>query len=272
MGDFRDLYSATCATDNLVWKCGYRYRYFDDTCGWSNAWTDLTPSEMDTICQRTYIAVAPGISSTTSAAYNAANDFVTWANSQWETSLISADLNITSFVLFESESAILDLFDSKEYSFSGDIYSAALIFNEGSPSWDYTVRHNKTFIDYAEEYTMPTTSDNSFVDNSLRSMFDYPEFGDNGGYAPPFHELWRKSGYVQLTNAINTFITTKACIDGGICSSGETFTTKADYILPFPNKAYETTGFWSAIGFVFALWLIIVLLYPVSNTIFELSA
>ena len=63
-------------------------------------------SEMDTICQRTYIAVAPGISSTTSAAYNAANDFVTWQQPMGNQS-ISADLNITSFVLFESESAIL---------------------------------------------------------------------------------------------------------------------------------------------------------------------
>ena len=102
VGDFRDMYTSTCATDNLVWKCGYRYdRNFDSTCNWNNAWTSMTPSEMDAICQRSYIAVAPATYSTTSAAYSAANDFVTWANSQWETSLISADLNITSFVLFE---------------------------------------------------------------------------------------------------------------------------------------------------------------------------
>ena len=90
------------------------------------------------------------------------------------------------------------------------------------------------------------------------------------GLRPPLHKLWRQNGYVALANAINSFITTSTCQSTGTCSTSEAYKTHVSHLLPFPNAGYETTGFWGAIGYVFALWLIIVLLYPVSNTISSL--
>ena len=76
---------------------------------------------------------------------------------------------------------------------------------------------------------------------------------------------------MALANAINTFITTSTCQSTGSCSTSEAYKTHVSHLSTVPKCRLRDHGIlgrdWVA---MFALWLIIVLLYPVSNTISSL--
>lgn len=265
-----NMYSGlSCTSENLVWFCGTRWRDMDDscvanTCNPCTASLSLTTAELDALCTRREIAVAPAVGVSGTAAYTAASDFVTWANNKYGYN--DGSTTIEPFTFFSSEQAILNALDEKSYSFSGDIYSSAVIFNGGSPSWDYTVRVNKTMIIDGDRILSPTTAKGAVIDSSLRSKDSWPDYDRGGGL--PYHAHWTKSGYLALTNAVNSFATTMACRDsGGTCSDSDDYDYETIGTMPFANDAFETLGFWSAIGFIFSLFMIIVLLYPISNCI-----
>ena len=251
-----------CGSRSLFWECGGRNADCDPLTQQNIPNEAKAQSEL--YCQERKIAVAPKSYSTSSAQYLAASEFVTWANSEYQ---LNADgyTRTSEFVLFSDESAFLNLLDTKSYSFTGDIYSSAVIFDGGYPSWDYTVRFNKTLSSYGARFYYPATSDPD-LNNQVRSPEDFPEVGF--GNSQPFYYGWVENGYVPLTNAINKFITTKTCRTGGTCSSLETFNYEMKSSQPFPSAKYETTGFWAALGAdIFPLFMIIVLLYPLSNVI-----
>eukprot|EP00606_Chrysophyceae_sp_TOSAG23-5_P000450 GSChrysophyteH2.ASY1.ANO1.1662.1 assembled CDS len=74
-------------------------------------------------------------------------------------------------------------------------------------------------------------------------------------------------GYATLTNTVNTFAATQTCRKANTCSSSENYDYLAEGVGPFPSPEYTTTGFWGAVGDVFALLMIVVLLYPLANVI-----
>ncbi len=108
------------------------------------------------------------------------------------------------------------------------------------------------------------------LDNGVRSQEDYPEI--SYGNSQPFDQHWTSNGFIPLTNAVNSYISSKACVDSGTCSdiNSDPYQTTNLGAASFPNEEYETTGFWAAIGSTFSLWMIIVLLYPISNSISQL--
>ena len=91
-------------------------------------------------CQSRRIGVAP-YDNGNSAAKLAAQEFVVFAN---------AYTGNTSFVYFASEQDFLSVIGNSLYSVddSYQLYSSAVIFNDGFPQWDYILRLNRTFNSY----------------------------------------------------------------------------------------------------------------------------
>jgi hypothetical protein len=119
---------------------------------------------------RSYIAVAPdSLSNSIGAA--AANDFISWI-----TNSPSYSVNETIFQYFSSEQAIIDHISNSFYAIDSKeaILSAAIIFKSSAPSWEYTLRFNKTLYDF-DGPQMPDTSAND-LDLSVRYKIDLYHF------------------------------------------------------------------------------------------------
>lgn len=117
---FNAFYDIVCG-DNLVSRC-----------------VELCPSFGS--CQPRYIGVAPKDSSISSAV-TAAKNFVEFANGY------TFPHSNSTFRYFSSEQAFIDTISNGLYSMdtSLPIYSSAVIFNNGFPQWDYTLRLNQSY-------------------------------------------------------------------------------------------------------------------------------
>ena len=282
---FYQMYDkAHCGGSNLVWRCSSGEDKLPTQCGEpnpSNNWGLLEGwvAATSPLCSQQFIAVAPS-SKGNANSLSVATNFVAWANARnvyyWGRNLKNTPpdpkypnrQNVTltpTFKLFTSEDEFLAILDDPRYSFDNVTYSSAVIFNDGLPTWDYSVRLNKTYnTNYGNRINDVQTTI-SAVDISVKSSDEFPKSGF--GVVPAYFKSWLEDGYVALTNEVNTFIATETCIAAGKCTVGDTY----DYFLKqsdiFPSPEYGTTGFWSALGFVFGLDMIVVLLYPLSNVI-----
>jgi ATP-binding cassette subfamily A (ABC1) protein 3 len=236
-------YPPTCNSENLIWRCDNNY-----PC------TQATSVDEPTGCQLKKIAVAPSTSSNTAGA-SAAQEFITFQNSQ---STYAKDLG--TFVYFDSESAFLSYMSHSQYSVDSsiDIYSTLVVFSGGYPNWEYTVRTNQT---YNNGNPVPDTS-GPIIDISLKYGDQYPSDG-----GAPYLQAYAQMGYTSLTDAIGTFIATQTCINVGNCSTGDVVQMTCQAVANFPSKKANINGFWGQIGFLFALLMIMTLLYPISNVI-----
>ena len=246
---FSNLYDiANCGSANLVWRC-------TDSTGTQKCPKQKnlngTQALQSKYCQQTYIAVAPLNTDGTGAF--AASSFVAWANSVYA----YGHGVQPSFRLFNSEQDIMDILQSQNYSYTGDIFSSAVIFNSGYPDWDYTLRLNKT-------YTASGGRSRKDVDSSSSPMANNIQSSQSGR---AFFTSWVYDGYATLSNTVNTYIATATCRTASKCNPSDVYLYSLAQSNPFPSPAYNTTGFWGALGFVFALWMIIVLLYPLANVI-----
>jgi len=262
---------ATCGTLNLVWRCtnGDSGRATGASCpspSIQNNFNMLTGAQASTSpkCAQQFIAVAPQAAGAAGAA--AAAEFVAWGNTR--NAYTSNGVALTPpFKLFDSEAAIIDATNSSAYSFTGDIFSSAVIFQQGSPNWDYVIRLNKTYTNSygSRRFDVTTNSGTSPIQNSVKSSLINPRMGF--GTSSPFYQSWVEDGYVTLTNEINTFIATKTCVDATACTNSDTFEYSMKQSNPFPSPSYSTNGFWGALGSIFSLFMIVVLLYPLANVI-----
>lgn len=106
---------------------------------WYCQTTCKTEAERTSPCQPRKIAIAPNVASNSPASLTAVN-LTNWANLQY-----SGAKNFSTFVHFASEADFTSYISQDQYSISSklDIFSAAIIINQGFPAWDYTVRLNQ---------------------------------------------------------------------------------------------------------------------------------
>jgi len=244
---------------NLVWRCGKNIGVNMTTMPGQNNGIPkevFDPSISD--CQSMKIAIAP-IAASNEQASLAAFELVTLGNK-----LIPGASKYTTFVKFDSADAFTETILSKGYSIDPalNIYSAAVIINSVAPNWDYTVRFNKTIYQFGNTRTNAVPTNEVPWDETQREGSFYM-----GTYV--------QMGYFALTDFVNSFIASKTCWESGKCPLlGKGGSATTGYVtlqtiggVPFPNPESQTNGFWGAIGFVFALLMIISLLYPLSNVI-----
>ena len=75
----------------------------------------------------------------------------------------------------------------------------------------------------------------------------------------PFVESYNNYGYFLLSDAVNSFISTKACValtNGCQNELTDGVLLKMAGPVPFPNQSISTLSFWSAIGSAFALLMV----------------
>ena len=215
-------------------------------------------------CKRNYIAVAP--QSNDPIAYSAAREFVAWAESDTcernEGNNIpcrNANLTDATFVLYESEAAVIDLVMSENYvvNSAGKLLSSAIIFKTGYPNWEYTLRFNSSVVP-------PTTLPD--VDISVKTNIEGDDGQGNGGMPFLDQYMYNSQSFV-LTNIINSFVATETCRSAGVCETNTNITMNMQGAVPFPNPEVSSQGFWAAVGGSFAILMIITLLYPISNMV-----
>ena len=240
--DLYTLNTPLCDDQNLVYNCLGKSTCFSDPA-----------KEFLLKCQQRKIAVAPNYGSNQAAAA-AALKFISFAK---ESSATAASRS--TFEYFESDRDFTNYISSSKYSSdpSVSIYSSAIIFNSGYPNWDYDVRLNRTFVVGGNGNDSPDTS-LPVNDISVTS----PE-------GSTYLEAYLRLGVYTLMDTVNSYVASST-----VCTNSADKCDPADYVsidtlgtASFPNIKTLSQGFWSAVGFIFALLLIISLLLPLSNVI-----
>jgi hypothetical protein len=221
-------------------------------------------------CQLKRIAVAP--QNENDDLTSIAKDFINYTSSIPYTGWVPtplADNNFTIpddlFVFFESESSFTDYITSAKYSIDPDyyIYTAAIVFNSASPSWDYTIRTNKTYND--DGYTTPETQI-SPINSQLKTNGDNPS-SSTGESMEPYLLAYMNLGVYAIQELVHNYIGTRTCQEAGLCGTDNVVEYFPMGIADFPNPSNLSDIFWSAIGDSFALLMILALLYPIANVI-----
>ena len=230
-----------CRDQNLVYSCLQK----------KGCKTDPLGAFLST-CQPRKIAVAP-ISVGDVAATAAANAFITFARNT-----SAAASSRSTFTYFSSENEFLNFIGSSSYSVDPalPIYSSAIIFNQGYPNWDYSVRLNRTFTVFGTSLKSPSTAV-PINDISVKSS-------QTSTFLPAYLRL----GIYTIFDTVNSFIASSTvCESTGNCDYADKVKINTIGTADFPNVESLSQGFWSAVGFVFALLIIISLLLPLSNVI-----
>lgn len=241
---FDSYYSLpSCVSENLLWSCNNNYPCLPD------------PSR----CQRRSIAIAP--SNPGASTVTAVVNFAKWATAL-ETKL-NHSTEYQTFMTFQSQSALTDYISSANYLTSGkNLISAAVIFDSGYPSWQYTLRMNQTFhSSRGSSQDLPRTSTPD-IDITVKSGNAYVNNG------PPYAEAYMVAGQLALGDLVNSFIASTTCKSSGQCIGDDLVMLNTTGIAEFPSPESKDNIFWQIIGgTVFALFMILALLYPIANVI-----
>lgn len=205
------------------------------------------------LCRPRHIGVTCD-KATNTPALQAAEDFVYWARNTY-----SNAAKYDTFRVFPSEDDAIEKLTSNDYVFDDHlgIFSALIVFKSGAPNWEYTVRFNQT-----------TGLSRFSGDNP--STVDPPEEircrdPSSCGYMSNYFNL----NYYTLTDVINSYFLTTNCASTGTCRAANISLNTLGGV-DMPTAKYTTNGFWGAIGWLFALLMIVTLLYPLSNVIRDL--
>ena len=241
-----ELYiSSSCPEYFLVYNCDPSNSI---TCGINST----------TGCQLAHIAIAPESSSDIDTV-NTAMKFYNWTSNNLDFPGISSPL----FTYFESENSFENYIEGSKYSYNPEdpVYNAAIIFNDGYPSWDFTIRLNKTRGNNLNPETKGPA-----VNDVVKTNSQQPTTA-SGASIPPYLESYRDSGALALQEIVHNFIATEACQKSGICTKQENVTVNMIGTADFPNPLNKGDGFWQIVGIYFALLMILATLYPISNVI-----
>eukprot|EP01035_Chromulina_nebulosa_P031730 gene31730-42318_t len=206
------------------------------------------------VCKPQHIAVSIS-SGADSTASTAASQFALWGN-DYATQFGNGSVGNDTFRLFSSEQSFLNTINENQYSRTetGVIYSTAVIFRKGYPNWDFVIRLNQSYNN-SYRYQMPRT-DASDVVLTVKSSFD----AEN-------NQAYISSGFLALSDFVTTFIMTVTCRTTKTCGPNESIQVNALGVADFPNGKHINAGFWTYIGFIFGLLMIIAFCLPIANVI-----
>jgi len=161
--------------------------------------------------------------------------------------------------LFDSEAELEALIAKPGYSRDSSIaplVGAAVVFYAGSPHWDYAVRLNFTRMtgqNYFEQWAVATNLNTT--DQFLQDFYSTPT--SNAQWNPrPFNYQYMTSEALAIQLLVDEFI---------FQQEGQTSKPPAYKLANFPYHAYETSGFWGSIGFLFAMFMVLSLEYPIMH-------
>ena len=112
---------------------------------------------------------------------------------------------------------------------------------------------------------MPSTR-NPYIDISIKSNQQYSATTNSQSYMQTFIN----NGAVALSDVVNSYFASVTCqLSGTGCNGdkGENVAVNTLGGVDFPSDAVNINQVWGAIGYVFALLMILTLLYPIANVI-----
>ena len=234
-----DMYKyPSCKGENLIWRC----------------MSDSNNCLEDNTCQFMKIAVAP--SNQDENTISTTKKLFHYLNQSLSSSTPSP------FEYFDTDSDFINEIEDANYGrdIHSEIYSSAIIMNSGYPTWDYSIRLNMSVGISNVLYEMPKPSDKN-ID------IDRHYGDDKGDTGQSYLNLYVASGYFELINLLNSFISAMTCMEENQCDEMKDVSIQIPGVINFPNKKLTTINFWSKISNVFALLMILALLLPVFNCI-----
>uniref|UniRef100_A0A7S3XYS2 ABC transporter domain-containing protein n=1 Tax=Heterosigma akashiwo TaxID=2829 RepID=A0A7S3XYS2_HETAK len=134
----------------------------------------------------------------------------------------------------------------------------AVVLHGASPAWDYAVRGNYTKTD-GDYWQRDQPSTEVVLDDFLKEPDELPESQDGTGIPIfQFSRMYSVSNALAVQQMVDAFIFDQE----GVGAAPPTVR-----LAPFPSRAYETSGFWESVSFVFAFFMVLAMLYPMLNMI-----
>eukprot|EP00903_Cladosiphon_okamuranus_P008962 g8576.t1 len=216
----------------------------------------IPTADIDTFCESLTFAVMPADDG---AAAAESTDFFSYVTTEFPDTA-------SHWVAYDSESEFLDIIRESDYSRDPTddrpAFSAGIVFTSGSPDWAYTIRANitKSGVESDQYYTFNVPETESPTENNCKSPTDCPD-DDAGREVYPWTALYHQSAVLMLQQLVDAWI---------MESEGSTAAPPVVRITEFPHPPYDEDGFWEQVGTMFALLVVISVLYPVSNVISSL--
>jgi ABC-type multidrug transport system ATPase subunit len=197
-------------------------------------------------CDKLAFAFAPSSATDTAAAAAA-------AALQGQVQALT-DSNVDTLV-FPSEADLDAYIGQPEYAISKDLSNigVAIVFDSGAPDWQYHLRVNRTSKG-GFNYNLPPTT--LATDSLLKNPFDNPKACSR--CSSPYLNLWYDSGALAVQNLVDSFIISQA--------AGTPIKLTAS-VVAFPSPGYTEAGFWGQVQSFFPIFMIIAILFSVSNVV-----
>jgi ABC-type multidrug transport system ATPase subunit len=213
---------------NIFWRCPLR--------------EDCEPS----MCDKLVFAVAPS-SNTDAAAAEAA--------SALELRVQDLTNSSVSTLLFPSEADLDAYIAQPDYAVNTTLKNigVAVVFDSGAPNWHYHLRVNRT-VNEGYTYNLPPTT--LSTDSLLKNPNDWPKVCSrcSGQYL----QSWYQSGALAVQNLVDSFIISQA--------AGAPRKLAAS-VVNFPSPGYTEAGFWGQAQSFFPIFMLVTILYSVSNVV-----
>jgi len=161
------------------------------------------------------------------------------------------------FLKFTSASAIDDYVRQPGYSLKGGFTNigAAVVFTGTSPDYTYQLRLNHT-SNNGFAYNLPPTK--MTVDPLLKTPYDTSQGQCKNRCWGSFGWMYTQSGALALQNAVESFLISHEA-GRPVVLDNEAY--------DFPSPSYKKAGFWGSVSKFYGIFMIIAILYPVSNII-----
>jgi len=168
--------------------------------------------------------------------------------------LFLTDSNVDT-LLFPSEADLDAYIAQPKYAISKNLSNigVAIVFDSGAPNWQYYLRVNRT-LNEGYNYNLPPTT--LATDSLLKNPYDAPKACSR--CSNQYLYSWYQSGALAVQNLVDSFIISEA--------AGRPITLTAS-VVDFPSPGYTEAGFWGQVQSFFPIFLIIAILYSVSNVL-----
>jgi ABC-type multidrug transport system ATPase subunit len=212
---------------NIFWRCPTR---------------DCSPDA----CNKLVFAVAPSSNTDTAAAE---------AASALELRVQDLTNSSVSTLLFPSEADLDAYIAQPDYAVNTTLKNigVAVVFDSGAPNWHYHLRVNRT-VNEGYTYNLPPTT--LSTDSLLKNPNDWPKVCSrcSGQYL----QSWYQSGALAVQNLVDSFIISQA--------AGAPRKLAAS-VVNFPSPGYTEAGFWGQAQSFFPIFMLVTILYSVSNVV-----
>ena len=158
-------------------------------------------------------------------------------------------------LVFPSEADLDAYIAQPKYAISEDLNNigVAIVFDSGAPDWQYHLRMNRT-LNEGFNYNLPPTT--LATDSLLKNPYDLPKACSR--CSSQYLQSWYQSGALAVQNLVDSFIISQA--------AGTPIQLTAS-VVDFPSPGYTEAGFWGQVQSFFPIFMIIAILFSVSNVV-----